>query len=476
MFVTRVPKKIQRKELNEFDENQLYFHRSLFSGSVNETINELDSLFGELKSGIIVTDDTFKVVYTNSVFHSLGIFYSESSTSRPKITEILPSLIEKEHLVGFYEHLMMRKPFVLEEGFTLSRIERINLTPVAGGRFLLKININEYYTESAANLLRYFPELPFAFCGIRLESSKKIKIEFCSDNFPRVFSVNGNVNELESFNHLISVDDLPVFLKNTTAVRKGKMGAFVQEIRLLNFQQKDTKWFRLYLSRYRDSGSDPFCLVYLQDINDEKLREVEQESLVNDIIDSERERMAMELHDGLGQQMVAAKLHLDILKSKFGNAVEFELCSTILRDSILQMKALCYNLAPPDFEKGLVLSLERLFGRLNEFSKDIEYRFTPKRIPIRELGTQETYNILRIIQEFVSNSQKYSGCSLINCEIGRKNDKIAILLNDNGIGFELNSVKRGFGLSNIEKRAKLANAKVEFNSSPNEGTYLYLEI
>ena len=469
-------KKIQLPAGNEFDENQLYFHRSLFSSSTEETYRELESFFGELKSGIIVTDDTFKVIYTNSVFHSLGVFLDESNVSSPKLTDILPSLVEKDSLVGLYEHLMMKKPFLLEEGFTLSRIEKINLTPLAGGRLLLKININEYYTESAANLLRYFPELPFAFCGLRLESSKKALIEFCSDNFPKVFAVNGNGSDLESFNNLISIEDLPVFLKNTTAVRKGKIGAFVQEIQLLNFQEKESKWFRLYLSRYRDSGDNPLCIVYLQDINEDKIRDVEQEKLVNEIIDSERERMAMELHDGLGQQMIAVKLHLDILKSKFGNSAEFDNCSSIIRDSILQMKALCYNLAPPDFEKGLVLSVERLFGRLNEFSKDIEYRFTPKRIPIRELGTQETYNILRIIQEFVSNSQKYSKCSLINCEIGRKNDKIAILLNDNGVGFELSSVKRGFGLSNIEKRAKLANAKVEFNSSPDEGTYLYLEI
>lgn len=469
-------KKIHSNDDLGLNENQKFFERSLFAGTGESSSKELDSIFGELKSGIIVTDDSFVIRYANSAFRGLSVDQGDVLETNLKITDILPRFVGKDGLVSFYEHLMTRKSFTLDSGFILPRIERMVLTPVSGGSFLIRFLVNELYTDSAANLLSYFPELPFAFCGFRIGNTKRMGIEFYSDNFPKLFS-NQTVEKFQGFfDSLVHAEDLSVFLKQLTAVKRSKIGGFVLELRLVNSHNGELKWFRLYLSRYREESNDQLCIVYLQDINDERTRELAQEVLVNEIIDGERERMAMELHDGLGQQMVAVKLHLDILKSKFGNSAEFDLCSSIVRDSILQMKALCYNLAPPDFDKGLILSVERLFGRLNEFSLDIEYKFTPKKIPIREIGTQETYNILRIIQEFVSNSQKYSKCSLINCEIGRKNDKIAILLTDDGQGFDLKSVKKGFGLANMEKRAKLANAKVEFNSSPNEGTYLYLEV
>ncbi len=467
-------KKVERLEIND---NQNFLTRVLFSENPESSHRELDLLFGELNNGVIITDEQFKIRYTNSIFQKLGIRDGQEPHLQSKITELFPLIINESSLVGLYEHLMTKEPCVIETGFLIPRIEKITLSPIYGGYYLFKIIINDLFTDSAANLLRYFPELPFAFCGFRIEKTKNMQIEFFSDNFPELFVQSDDLQgEIIYFEKLIHIEDLSIFLKNIVQIRRQKKGSFVQELRVINANSNQYKWFRLYVSHYRATDKKPLCLAYLQDIQEEKDWETQQEELVSEIIDGERERMAMELHDGLGQKIIALKLNLDILKLKFGESKEINNSSSIITESILQMKSLCYNLAPPDFEKGLLQSVERLFSKLDECSNDIRYSFNQTIFELKKLASQESYNILRIIQEFVSNSQKHSKCTEITCEIGKKNDKIIILLTDNGSGFEFDEINPGFGIKNILKRLQLSNANYEFNSAIGEGTYLYIEL
>ena len=465
-------KKIQ--QLDDSIQSQVFLEKTLKFGLFESSEKELNALFEEQKSAIIIIDDEYKIRYKNSAFGQLGIDEALVNDQQGRATDFLRVLIDADALLSFYEHLMMRKQLVIDSGFLLSRIDKIFLSPVSAGGYLIKIIINELYSDSAANLFRYFPDLPFAYCGFRIGNLKRTKIDFFSDNFQHMFPASADSSS--TFDKLVYTEDLPKVLKQLSHLKRSSKGSFVFDVRLNTVQSDEPKWFRISLSRYKDFSQEQLCIAYLQDVNEEIKRQRNQESLEYDIIDEERERVAMELHDGLGQQLVAINLYLDMLKSKSEKPEEFETCSAIVADSILQMKSLCYNLVPPEFNRGLLYSVDRLFGRLNEFSKSIEFRFKAKKIPIRDLENQEAYNIFRIIQEFVSNSQKYSECSLIECEIGRRNDKIAILITDNGKGFEKNNVEKGFGLKNIEKRARLANAKIEFDSVPGEGTYLFLEV
>jgi hypothetical protein len=90
--------------------------------------------------------------------------------------------------------------------------------------------------------------------------------------------------------------------------------------------------------------------------------------------------------------------------------------------------------------------------------------------------TQENaYNIFRIIQEFVTNSRKYSECTKIECTIGKRNQKMILEIHDDGIGFDMRKMETGFGLKNMVKRAQVANATIELISAPGEGTALIIE-
>jgi signal transduction histidine kinase len=87
-----------------------------------------------------------------------------------------------------------------------------------------------------------------------------------------------------------------------------------------------------------------------------------------------------------------------------------------------------------------------------------------------------SFNLFRIIQEFVTNSQKYSNCKNVVCEIFVRNNKISILIVDDGDGYEESTITHGFGINNMLKRAKILGAKIHLESALGEGTKMLLEI
>jgi len=80
-----------------------------------------------------------------------------------------------------------------------------------------------------------------------------------------------------------------------------------------------------------------------------------------------------------------------------------------------------------------------------------------------------------IIKESINNSIKYADCSVIEVLIKNNGGKINISISDNGKGFDKNEIVSGYGLKNIMRRSEEINYHAEINSSPGNGTLIYLE-
>ena len=86
--------------------------------------------------------------------------------------------------------------------------------------------------------------------------------------------------------------------------------------------------------------------------------------------------------------------------------------------------------------------------------------------------------LFRIIQEIINNVLKHATASHINVSITKENNDIAVLIEDNGIGFDLAIIKQekqGIGLHNIYTRAKMINSVVEIKSTIGVGTTIVLK-
>lgn len=215
----------------------------------------------------------------------------------------------------------------------------------------------------------------------------------------------------------------------------------------------------------------------MRDVSDEKIFEMQKESLINETQTYERNRFSMELHDGLAQYLVALSLYLNQFENgEIVNESYLQLCKSIVKEALDHTRSLCYSLSPPELQKGLIPGIESLFDRissLNNISFEINL---DKTIDFENFKEVEIYNIYRIIQEFVNNSLKHSKCTKITCTVLKINNSIKIIVKDNGIGFDSKTVQKGLGLQNIENRAKIANVEIDYSSVINSGTQLEIKL
>ena len=447
----------------------------LVKGSVLTGSNqELDSFFGDLKSAVIIVDSEFKIIYLNNTAINLNIDKDFEAVKGTLVIDFAKRILGRNALIDFYENLINRTGVVIDDGFVLTRIEKMYINPISNDGFVIKILLDELYTVSAANLFRYFPDMPIAYFGFDLNANKRLSIRFLSDNFSMLFPFMDTEKVTSDENYFLSFiheEDQPELFNKLQGLKKSN--SLLTEFRVLN-EDGIEHWYRLISSRFSEKSEKNFWLAYIEDIHEKKIASIEKEKLVHETLDDERHRMSMELHDGLGQNLVAMNLYLSAINHSADQAM-IDTCKKLAADSIMLMKSMCYNLAPPDLDKGLLYALDVFFGKSNEHSSTIQYQFAAKRVPLKQLSHERAYNIFRIVQEFVTNAQKYSGCKNVSCELSMRNNKALLMIHDDGVGFEMETVKGGFGLKNMHKRAKLADAYIEFKSKPGEGTLLLLE-
>lgn len=216
-------------------------------------------------------------------------------------------------------------------------------------------------------------------------------------------------------------------------------------------------------------------LVMVKDETEKFLMEEQKLKLIHETEDQERERFSKELHDGLAQHMVALNLYLNQLQP--ATAHEADLindCKEIVKTSLNQTRTLCYNLTPPELEKGLIAGVDAMFYRLSKVS-GIRFELNCEENLSRLIRTtMHEYALYRIIQEFVNNSIKHAKCTQISCLIYRRNSEVVMLLSDNGSGFEMKKVKKGLGMKNISQRAQASGFEWKLKSSKENGTSMEL--
>jgi signal transduction histidine kinase len=304
-----------------------------------------------------------------------------------------------------------------------------------------------------------------------------LSIRFVSDNFNHVFPHLDPIQTVEKENHFLNhvhPEDLPNFLLKVQSLKKSKNTCSF-EFRIFD-QNGEEKWFKLMAGKVNDEAEKNFWLAYLEEIHEKKMAIIRREKLVYETLDEERNRIAMELHDDLGQHLVSLNLFLSMVEKEAKKDSDMlTRCKELAQGSITKMKSLVYNLAPPELDKGISNALESLFGKMNELTNEPEFHFSNKLNPNKEMSKYISYNLFRIVQEFISNSQKYSGCTNIYCLLNSKGLKTSIVISDDGNGFDVESVKRGFGLDNMQKRAKLIGATFDLQSEIGSGTILSLE-
>ena len=213
----------------------------------------------------------------------------------------------------------------------------------------------------------------------------------------------------------------------------------------------------------------------------DKTKELEFEKRKFDIItqaeESEKKKIARELHDGLGQQMVLLNLLFQNFQPNENQTDNYKELGNLLQSCIREVKEIAYNLLPPELEKGFINAIERFSHRINSIG-EIEFVFQMSDGFVEDdLRAVDKFNLYRIIQELFNNAVKHSKAAEFKIEMNKlENGEIEIHVSDNGVGFDMDKVKQGLGLANIEYRLSLSGINGKFDSNKGTGTHARLKL
>jgi len=206
----------------------------------------------------------------------------------------------------------------------------------------------------------------------------------------------------------------------------------------------------------------------------------QQERLRNllDMQNRDRLLIAFEVHDGLVQYMTAAKLYLEGCRESLAPPAmdAFDQGTTLLQKAMEEARALIGGLRPPILEgEGLesaVHSLVEEFESIHAFDIDLHWQGEFERLaPALETA------IYRAVQESLHNIQKHANTKVVEVRLEQREDRIHVLIRDQGCGFDLAKVdNKRHGLFGIRERAQVLGGTVEIKSEPDQGTQIQLDL
>jgi signal transduction histidine kinase len=221
------------------------------------------------------------------------------------------------------------------------------------------------------------------------------------------------------------------------------------------------------------------------EIKDQHIQELEKERQLiatKSVLkgeESERSRMARDLHDGLGGLLSGVKINLSSIKGNSiissENAVIFDQAIKLLDNSIIELRRVAHSLMPETLiHYGLKTAFNDFIADLStNVSHVLSFRFSGEDI---RYNSQLELTVYRIAQELVNNALKHSGAKNIDLQLIAEMNRVCIQVIDNGKGFDSSDKSgTGKGLVSIRERVASTNGRFDMESSPGHGTEATVE-
>lgn len=224
--------------------------------------------------------------------------------------------------------------------------------------------------------------------------------------------------------------------------------------------------------------TEAFNLMALQ--IKEKTNELQKERFgrMRSVIDGEemeRQRLSRELHDGIGQLLIAIKLRLEALLYQDGKDIKNSIqeLKKYFDTIIDEVRRISNNLMPSVLEAfGIAIAFRNLFADTEELS-GLRIQFVSKG-SFDDLDKKTKTYIYRLTQEALSNIVKHADAREVHVTLVRENEVLTLSIRDNGKGFspETAGKEGGNGIQNMRERASLLRGTIDIRSAPGKGTVI----
>ena len=193
---------------------------------------------------------------------------------------------------------------------------------------------------------------------------------------------------------------------------------------------------------------------------------------------TERRRIARDLHDIVLQDLSGTlqSLRLTHLQAKkSGISLDFEEELGALGRASSGLRSAIYDLRR-EKERPFLESVESLVDLNRQATGEREIRLVvEEEFPV-SLPAKESVDLLRVLQEALTNTRRHSGASSIEVRLRTENQEVLVEIVDDGRGFDPLSVRAGVGLSAMRERIEGLGGKIEVRSRPGEGTKVKVRI
>lgn len=200
--------------------------------------------------------------------------------------------------------------------------------------------------------------------------------------------------------------------------------------------------------------------------------------------EKEQNRIAKDVHDGIGQMLTGLKYNLESIDvtDVDKTTTKIEHLKVLTTDIIKGVRTATFNLTPPELtDYGIVPAITKLTQELTKLTGKEIVLFNKTDFNAR-LDSLVEINIYRITQEAINNAIKYAESTHIIVVLSHSKDILSIVIDDNGKGFDPTKVKHvktgdgGMGMTFMRERIKYINGRLFLNSELNKGTRVTLNI
>lgn len=232
--------------------------------------------------------------------------------------------------------------------------------------------------------------------------------------------------------------------------------------------------FTFTYNRYRWKQKAKFDaeLLKQQELRNKAIIEAEEK---------ERIRIAKDLHDGVGQQISAVKMNLSALEHELKleqtQKTKMEALLSLVDDAVKEVRGVSHNMMPNALIRSGLGTAVREF--VNKLSATDALKINLQIVGLNERLESTTETVLyRVLQECVSNIIKHAHATEINIQLIKHAKNLNMMIEDNGKGFDVSIANSasGIGLKNMQSRVAFLNGTIEFDSTPNRGTTVVVDV
>lgn len=196
--------------------------------------------------------------------------------------------------------------------------------------------------------------------------------------------------------------------------------------------------------------------------------------------ETERRRIAQDLHDDIGTMLSLTKLSLNQLSKLITTSgdekedVIMKKSQSLVEETILHVRRITRDLVPTTLERfGLMEAIEEFIHKLEE-DNNLVISFQSNTEEFPRQGQKLELTLYRIMQELVNNAIKHANCNKIDISLEIDEEMIGLRVTDNGVGFDPDKIKEsnlaGLGLLGIESRLAIVNGTVQYEQPAQGGS------